>query len=326
MIRLGLIGCGEHSEGGHAVPLARYKAEHPGEIELAAACDPRPERAQFFCASYGFQNAYRDMDEMLARHQLDACIAVVPVGKISQVGIQLLEKRMPCSVEKPLGASLPDVQRLYDSARATGTPNMVSVNRRFMPFLTCALDWVRQAGPLRYLRCTFTRHARSEPEFLWGTAVHAVDALRYIAGEIANASIRTLKPEAGAADWYAIDLVFVGGVSGRIDILPTSGLREETYELIGEGFRAVVTCPFGPRRGFRCFRENQVVLEEYESEQTSEDVVNGFYDEAAEFIRALSLKQSLRPSIEDVFPSVQLCLNLAKAAEQQASRFTSARS
>ncbi len=325
MIRLGLIGCGEHSEGGHAVPLARYKAQHPGEIELAAACDPRLERAQHFCANYGFQNAYSDMDEMLARHQIDACIAVVPVEKIPQVGIQLLERRMPCSVEKPLGASLFDVQGLYDSARATGTPNMVSVNRRFMPFLNRALDWSHQAGPLRYVRCTFTRHARREPEFLWGTAVHAVDALRYIAGEIAHASLRTLKPEAGAADWYAIDLDFASGVSGRIDVLPTSGLREETYELIGEGFRAVVTCPFGPRRGFRCFRENQVLLEEYESEQTSEDVVNGFYDEAAAFIRALALKQSLRPSIEDVFHSVHLCMSLAEAAEQQAGRVTSAR-
>jgi predicted dehydrogenase len=325
MIRLGLIGCGEHSEGGHAVPLARYNAEHPGEIELVAACDPRLERAQFFCANYGFQNAHSDMNEMLARHQLDACIAVVPVEKIPQVGIQLLERRMPCSVEKPLGASLSDVRGLYDAARATGTPNMVSVNRRFMPFLNRAMDWVRQAGPLRYVRCTFTRHARREPEFLWGTAVHAVDALRHIAGEIADATIRKLKPEAGAADWYAIDLDFVSGVSGRIDVLPTSGLREETYELIGEGFRAVVTCPFGPKRGFRCFRENQVVLEEHESARTSEDVVNGFYDEAVAFIRALTLKQSLRPSVEDVFPSVQLCLSLANTAEQQAGRFTSAR-
>jgi hypothetical protein len=80
------------------------------------------------------------MHQMLARHQLDACIAVVPLEKIPQVGIQLLERRMPCSVEKPLGASLADVHGLYDSARATGTPNMVSVNRRFMPFLNRALD------------------------------------------------------------------------------------------------------------------------------------------------------------------------------------------
>ena len=67
MIRLGLIGCGEHSESGHAIPLARYKAAHPGEIELIAACDLNLERAQDFCRKYGFANAYSEADEMLAQ-------------------------------------------------------------------------------------------------------------------------------------------------------------------------------------------------------------------------------------------------------------------
>jgi len=318
MIRLGLIGCGEHSEGGHALSLSRYKAAHPGKIELTAVCDLRLERAQFFCANYGFLHPYRDMNEMLARQALDACIAVVPVERIPEVGIQLLKRRMPCVVEKPLGASLSDVQGLRDAARTTGTPNMVSVNRRFMPFLNRALDWTRTVGPLRYVRCTFTRHARSEPEFLWGTAVHAVDTVRYLAGEIAEANIRALKSVADSAEWYAIDLAFANGVSGRIDVLPTAGVRDETYELIGEGFRAVVTCPFGLRRGFQCFRENRIILEEHESDATSEDVVNGFYDEAAELIRALALKEELHPSIEDVFPSVELCLSMAQTVEQKA--------
>jgi myo-inositol 2-dehydrogenase / D-chiro-inositol 1-dehydrogenase len=317
MIRLGLIGCGEHSEGGHAVPLARYKAEHPGEIELTAVCDLRLERAQLFSSRYGFLHAYGDMNAMLDCQDLDTCIAVVPVEKIPQVGIQLLERRMPCIVEKPLGASLADVEALRATARKTGTPNMVSVNRRFMPFLNRALEWSREQGQLRYVRCTFTRHERNEPEFLWGTAVHAVDTMRYIAGEIVNASVRALKPVEGAADWYAIDLEFAGGASGRIDVLPTCGVRDETYEVFGEGFRALVTCPFGPHRGFRCFRENRLVLQKYEAPATTEDVVNGFYDEAASLIRLLQAKQGLRPSIEDVFPSVQLCLNLAAHVAQR---------
>jgi virulence factor len=317
MIRLGLIGCGEHSEGGHAVPLARYRGAHPDEVELTAVCDLRVERAQLFCSRYGFLHAYGDMNEMFDRHDLDACIAVVPVDKIPQVGIQLLERRMPCVVEKPLGASMDEVDALLKAARETGTPNMVSVNRRFMPFLNRALAWNREQGPLRYIRCTFTRHARGEPQFLSETGVHAIDTMRYIAGEVNRADIRTLKACDGAAEWYAIDLEFESGVSGRIDVLPTCGLREETYEMIGEGFRALVTSPFGPKRGFRCFRENRVVLEEHESQATTEDVVNGFYDEAAALIRSLNAKRELRPSIEDVFPSVRLSLQLAAEVPQR---------
>jgi myo-inositol 2-dehydrogenase / D-chiro-inositol 1-dehydrogenase len=325
MIRLGLIGCGEHSESGHAIPLARYRAAHPGEIELTAACDLNLERAQLFCRQYGFIHAYRDVDDMLAQSKLDGCIAVVPVTKISELGIKLLGLGIPCVVEKPLGASLSEARALLDAARATRTMNMVSVNRRFMPFLNRALEWTHHAGPLRYVRCTLTRHARREPEFLWATAVHAVDALRHIAGEVADAKIRVLGNAGRFTDWYAIDLTFENGVSGRLDVLPTAGMLEETYELIGEGFRASVTCPFGPERGLRCFRENRLVLAEAGSENIPEDVLNGCYDEASEFIRALTTTRAARPSIEEVFPSVELCLRMAKALEENASNNLPAR-
>jgi myo-inositol 2-dehydrogenase/D-chiro-inositol 1-dehydrogenase len=316
MIRLGLIGCGEHSEGGHAVPLARYKAAHPGEIELTAACDLNLERAQLFCRQHGFLHPYRDVNEMLARHKLDGCIAVVPVERISELGIQLLTQSIPCVVEKPLGASLAEGKALLTAAQATNTLNMVSVNRRFMPFLNHALEWTRIAGSLRYVRCVMLRHERHEPEFLWATAVHAIDAMRYIAGKVSDAKIHALGPRDAAAKWYSIGLSFASGVFGRLDVLPTAGMLDETYELIGEDFRVVVACPFGPERGVRCFRENRMVLAEAATGNMPEDVLNGCYDETAEFIRALTRKEPARPSIEEVFPSVELCWEMAKTVEE----------
>ena len=100
-------------------------------------------------------------------------------------------------------------------------------------------------------------------------------------------------------------------------MLPTAGVLEETYELIGEGFRAVVTCPFGPERGWRAYRENRLVIEERASETLPEEVMNGCYDETAEFVRALINHVRPRPSIEDVFPSVELCWHLAEKIRQK---------
>ena len=51
----------------------------------------------------------------------------------------------------------------------------------------------------------------------------------------------------------------------------------------------------------------------------AEDVLNGCYDEAAEFIRALARKDAPHPSIEDVFPSVELCFAMAKTAAENAA-------
>src|SRR5215472_3397885 len=106
MIRIGLIGCGAHAESGHAIPLARYKAAHPDEIQLAAVCDLHIERAFHFSRKYGFVAAYRNVDEMLSQENLDGCIAVVPPENISELGVKLLNLGMACVVEKPLGASL----------------------------------------------------------------------------------------------------------------------------------------------------------------------------------------------------------------------------
>jgi myo-inositol 2-dehydrogenase/D-chiro-inositol 1-dehydrogenase len=316
MIRLGLIGCGEHAESGHAIPLARYNASHPGEIELTAACDVRPERAQDFCRKYGFKTAYGAVDEMLRQTKLNGCIAVVPPEKIVEVGVNLLQMGIACVVEKPLGTTLTEVTQLFDTAKATRTPNFVSVNRRFMPYLNRALEWTRTIGPLRYVRCTMSRHARNEPEFIWTTAVHAVDALRYIAGQVSETNVRIMQSN-NAPAWHAIDLRFESGAHGRIDVLPTTGMLEETYELFGEGFRASVICPFGSQRSVRCFLDNRLILEETAGDEMPEDVLNGCYAEATEFIQAISGKKAPHPTIEDVFPSVTLCLMMAKNTGEQ---------
>lgn len=319
MIRLGLIGCGAHAESGHAIPLARYKAAHPDELLLAAVCDLRIERARDFSRKYGFLAAYENVDEMLRQENLEGCIVVVPPENISELGIKMLRRGIPCVVEKPLGASLAEAQALRDCAAETKTSNMVSVNRRFMPLLNRAIEWASHAGRLRYVHCTLARHDRQEPEFPWATAVHAVDTLRYVAGQVVTFDLRTLKAPSGATPWYALDLQFENGISGRVDVLPTAGMVEETYNLFGDGFRASVTCPFGPQLGWRCFRDGRLVEAEDVPAETPEDIVNGCYDEAAAFLAA-QRGGTAKPSIAEVFPSVELCFAIARRANPGMAR------
>jgi predicted dehydrogenase len=286
---------------------------------LAAVCDLQIERARDFGRKYGFLAPYGDVDEMLRQENLDGCIAVVPAEHISQLGIKLLSLGIPCVVEKPLGASLAEAVALRDSAAATKTPNMVSVNRRFMPLLNRAIEWSSRAGSLSYVHCTLARHSRQEPEFLWATVVHAVDALRHIAGQVAAFDLRTLKGASGATAWYTLDLQFENGISGRVDVLPTAGMLEETYDLFGDGFRASVTCPFGPQLGWRCFRDGRLIEAENVPAETPEDIVNGCYNEAAAFLDVLR-GGAPGPSIAEVFPSVVLCFAIARIANERATR------
>src|SRR5262249_41335139 len=226
MIRIAIAGCGEHSRTSHAAPLARYAAAHPDEIELVAACDLNRDRAVEFCRSFGFVRPYKDLDEMLNVEQPNACVSVMPIEKIVEVGINLLERRLPCVIEKPLGTSLREIEELAQVARDTQTPHMVSVNRRFMPYLNQARSWMHEHGPLRYVRATQVRHQRDEADFIWSTAIHALDALRYIAGEIATFDVTVPLRTNNHATWYVISLRFTSGTVGLLEVLPTAGMVE----------------------------------------------------------------------------------------------------
>jgi predicted dehydrogenase len=316
MIRLALIGCGEHSRESHAAPLARYAAEHPDHISLAAACDLDLGRAEAFRRDFGFERAHAGLDELLASGGFDACVSVMPTEHIAMVGAALLERRIPCVVEKPLGSSLADVERLARVARETGTPHMVSVNRRFMPYLNRAAEWARSAGPLRYVRASMVRQARSEPDFIWSTAIHAVDALRHLAGEIRAVETEIVRTDDHEAAWYVLSFRFEGGAIGRVEVLPTGGMVEESYELLGEGYRARVVAGSGTQRSLELWRDGVSRVREVAAEDEPVDLRNGSYGEVVAFVRALHEGTRPKPEIADVLPSVRIVFSIAEATEQ----------
>ena len=317
MIRLALVGCGEHSRLSHATPLARYAAFNPGDLELVAACDLNLDRAKEFCGEFGFARAYSDVETMLSKESVDGCVCVVPMERIVDLAVMLLERKIPSVIEKPLGVTPEESERLADVARQTGTPHMVSVNRRFMPYLNQAKSWVSSIGPLQYVRATQVRHARDEPDFIWSTAIHVLDALRHVAGEVTEFHTE-LQRQGLSTAWYVISLRFASGASGRIEVLPTAGMVEESYELFGEGFRARVVAGSGVQRSLQGWRNGQLAFEEYSSETEPEDLRNGAYEEVVEFVRALKAGGRPWPAVKDILPSARICFAIAESVARQA--------
>jgi predicted dehydrogenase len=322
MIRLALVGCGVHSEFCHAVPLARFVREHPGEVELAAACDLDIAKAEAFRAKYGFARVHTEMQKMLAAEKPDGVVCVVPVELIGRVNAVLLRAGVPCTVEKPPGTSRAEVREIAKLARETGTRHMVSANRRFTPSLVRAAEWARAQGPLHYVRATMVRHARREPGFIWGTAFHAVDALRFAAGDVRDFRMSAIDPGSSpgalSARWYDVALDFASGARGRLEVLVTAGMAEESYDLFGEGFRARVMGPvrqgqLQPGTRLDCWRDNKLVLSEQAGPDEPVDVIGGSYGEVAEFVAALRENRSPRPTLDDVLPSAELCFTLAES-------------
>lgn len=311
MLRLALVGCGEHSRSSHAAPLARYAAQNPGSIELTAACDLNQDRAEEFCHTFGFASSYTDLGEMLAQEQLDGCVTVMPMDLIVPTAIRLMQQGLPCVIEKPLGTSLPEAELLLRSAKETQTPHMVSVNRRFMPYLNRARSWASNIGTPAYVRATQVRDARAEGDFIWATAIHALDAVRYLAGDVVEFNVEVQTSDRLSAKWYVITLGFESGTNARVEVLPTAGMVEESYELFGEGYRARVTAGSGPQRSLACWRDGELEIQERSPESEPEDLRNGSYQEVEEFVGALKNGRRPHPEVADIFPSARICFTIA---------------
>ena len=315
MLKLVLIGAGSHSRSNHAPSLASYASDHPGEIELCAVCDLDVEKARSFQREFGFRKVYHDFEAMIAQERPDACVCVMPIHRVSEMGIKLLELGLPVLLEKPPGADIEEVRRLNEVARRTGTPNMVSANRRFDPCLRRGIEWAGAQGPIRVVRAAMMRDRRREPEFMWGTAFHCVDALREIAGEVAHFEV--LPMHGGEASWFHLNLEFEDGASGSLDILPTCGCTEEKYEIMGDDFRAEIYVGSNLHPMVRCRREDKIVLEEGLPDDQPGFIRGGAYAETEAFVNALLEGRSPRPSVEDVLPSAEICFTCSSGERRE---------
>ncbi len=311
-----MIGCGAHAAEAHATPLKDYAARMPEKLSLVAACDLRLEAAQAFCRQYGFAAAYSDLDQMLAEAKPDGAWCIVPPAFIVATSIKLLELGIPTVIEKPLGTSIEQARQLVAVADRTGTPHMVSVNRRFVPRLNQAITWAAGRGPLQYLRISMLRNRRVEKSFLSETGIHAIDAARHIAGDVAIASIMPMHREPLAGCWQMIDLLFASGARGRIDVLTTTGSQAENYELFGEGFRVDLQTrlPIGNQSSLRCYAGDKLVLEDVAPADESLNIARGEVSELNEFVQSLAEGRRPYPSAGEILPSIELAFDLERQA------------
>jgi len=314
MLKAVLIGAGNHSEAVHGPSLAHYAQQHRDEIELAAVCDLREERAELFCEKFGFRRHYTDLEQMFDQEKPEACWLVSPIAATRELAGRVMERGVPVIFEKPPGKDLQEAQELAEISARTGTPNMVAFNRRWAPCTRKALAWAQEHGPFDYLYACMLRSGRMEERFAFGTGIHLLDCVRAL-GEAALgglASARTLRTRAPAdTAHYHVDLEFKSGARGRCDILPTCGVVDERYALFGSNRSILYTLPWVTGYGVNVEGRADLVVrsEVVESEvwPSEPGYLNiGFYGETEEFVTALREGRRPSPSAEEAVESVAL--------------------
>lgn len=303
MTTIGLLGAGSHSRANHAAALKYIKENNPDAVRLAAVCDLDAQKAGKCAEQFGFEAAYTEIDTMLAEEDLDGLILITPVELTEEIATRMLPLGIPLVIEKPPGVDSDAARYIAQVARETGTPHMVSMNRRFSPALVAACEWIAQNAadrPPRVCIARMLRHNRTEASFRVWTAIHLVDAALSVMGR--PSSVRaTNMPAQHEGVFYTRAEVITELGAVHYFLAPTVGLIEETYELQGADYDVQVNAG---HCALTIFDGKEEVLAWRAGEDKPAAWLNGTVGEMQAFIDAIEGRREFGPTLDDALISM----------------------
>lgn len=323
MFKICVIGCGAMSTTGHGPSFRKYKADHPDTC-LAGCCDLSEEKAQRYAQSFGFDAWYTDYPAMLDAIKPDAVALICPVALTKELSIDIMQRGYHIILEKPPGLNSDQIGQMLAVAKEKGVFVRTSFNRRYTPLILKLKELL--AGK-RIFNITYQmyRKARRDADFAT-TAIHAIDAVKYIAGSDyarVDFTYQELPEEGQNVANYQLSGRFENGVMAQIALVPMGGALFERIAVntLNETYFVelpIKTSPDGNGR-LRMFREGvcaldipgQTLVDEAEMFQQC-----GFYEENRGFFEMIRSGTAPTCDLESGMQSVDIanCLRNRKQA------------
>jgi 2-hydroxy-4-carboxymuconate semialdehyde hemiacetal dehydrogenase len=190
-------------------------------VSITSIVSRRLEQAQEVAEKYGAPHATTELDEALARDDVDAVILCTPTQLHASQSIAAMRAGKHVQVEIPLADSWSDALAVQRVQQETGLVAMVGHTRRFNP----SHQWIhrrivdgelaiQQMDVQTYFFRRTNMNALGQPRswtdhLLWHHAAHTVDLFQYQTGErvtIANAVQGPIHPDLGIAMDMSIQL------------------------------------------------------------------------------------------------------------------------
>lgn len=225
--KISIIGCGSIANAMHGPAYLKYARENK-EAELSACCDIDIRRAEAFKRKFGFKNAYTHMDEMLDKEKPDAVSLISPVQLTAELAGKILERGIPLLLEKPPARTKGELLILMEKAR--GVPHRVAFNRRYSPLMRELKKQLKNMDEkIQSLQYDMFRINRLDEDFST-TAIHAIDAVRFITGSDYRSIHFTYKehPELrGRITDIHMECSMEGEAEVNLNICPVTGINLE---------------------------------------------------------------------------------------------------
>jgi len=213
-MRIALAGAGAFGEK-HLDGLKKIEG-----VEIVSIISRTAEQAAAVAAKYGAKHSSTELEDALARDDVDAVILCTPTQMHASQAIACMNAGKHVQVEIPLADSWADSQAVLEKQKETGLVCMVGHTRRFNPShqyvhnrIKAGEFNVQQMDVQTYFFRRKNMNAKGEPRswtdhLLWHHAAHTVDLFAYQAGRIVKANVLEgpHHPELGIAMDMSIQL------------------------------------------------------------------------------------------------------------------------
>ncbi len=318
------IGAGNFCHQFHAPTLKRLAEESAPRIRLEAICDLDSERARTFSREFGYANTYDDFTRMIREVDPDLIYCMVQPTATAGILEQLLPMGIPIFTEKPPGVTVAEAEKLAGLAEEHEVINYVAFNRRAMPGLLQLRQWAADCGPIRYVRAEMLRNRRLEPEFGIGTAIHPLDCLRFLCGDVQEVDTRCNPYPGLAARDFHVRLLFRSGVTADLTVLVDCGITREQYliqvqnQMMEVSLGASYSCSFCAS-GEKLYSDNTLVFDRPASDDPL--ITGGFTGEHAFFLDAVENNRLPDCCLQDARHSLRLAMAVHQEYSGPMDRF-----
>lgn len=235
-LRVGVIGAGNIATIAQLPTLVQRD-----DVELAALVSRREDPSSLV-RRWGFNAAYKTVEEMLAAQELDAVFVLTPRSEHAHAVELCLNRDVDVFCEKPLAPATAEAEHLAELADERGRILMVDFNRRYAPVYTAGREAFGDKG------ATFCVAQKNRPgseyRATFENAIHMVDLLRwYCGGEPEHVAAHAAGEDPWEEDGIAATIRFSTGNTGVLMAARTAGAWNEKLDAYGDGKTVEVRAP-----------------------------------------------------------------------------------
>jgi myo-inositol 2-dehydrogenase/D-chiro-inositol 1-dehydrogenase len=333
MVKLAIVGYGNLATSVYG-PSIRLLGP---EANLTAVVEPDPLRRRQAEVTFPGTPILPTLDDLIAESEIDGVLIAAPPAAHADLAVAAFDAGLAVYVEKPLAASQEEALRILEAWRRADVPGMVGFNYRLNPLIeelrsALAND---ECGRVVAARTTFGLAADAIPHWketraagggaLLDLASHHIDLVRFVLGsEIERVGCR-LWSYRTEDDNAMLTLMLVSGIVVQTYV-SLATVEEDRIEVFGESGKLLYDRYFSERVNQTGRFPREVRTQLLRNRIGSFLPGKGFTEKLraplrepsfpralGRFVEAVRRGESLSPTIEDGWRSLQVVLAAEKA-------------